>query len=98
VSRAEGACYGRRAGDDEPFEPLSDAVAFPRLEPDQSPYLELRVERQGPAWWVFFGGRRLGHFRDDGPPKLPEFRLVAEGGTAHFDAVEVAELGPADGP
>jgi hypothetical protein len=94
VSRAEGARVGRRASDEAPFMPISASVPVPRVENwnDKVPYLELRVERQGRWWYVFFNRQPLGALPDKGLSKMLEFRLLVEGGTANFDAAEVAEL------
>jgi hypothetical protein len=53
------------------------------------------VERRGPWWWVDFDGRPVGRLPEDGPAKLPEFRLAAEGGRARFEGISVIELLPA---
>jgi serine/threonine protein kinase len=94
VSREEGARFGRRASDDAPFVATSAAVPVPRVEnwTDKVPYFELRAERQGRWWHVYFNRQYLGALPDRGPAKVDEFRLLVEGGTAHFDAAEVAEM------
>jgi eukaryotic-like serine/threonine-protein kinase len=94
VSREEGARFGRRASDDAPFKPASDAVPVPRVEnwTDKVPYVELRAERQGRWWHVYFNRQYLGALPDRGPAKAAEFRLLVEGGTAYFDAAEIAEM------
>lgn len=94
ISRDEGARFGRRGNDDAPFEPDSAAVPVPKVEnwTDKVPYFELRAERQGRWWHVYFNRQYLGALPDRGPAKAPEFRLLVEGGTAYFDAAEVSEL------
>jgi hypothetical protein len=94
VSREEGARFGRRASDDAPFVPASAAVPVPKAEnwTDKVPYFELRAERQGPWWHVYFNRQYLGALPDRGPAKAAEFRLLVEGGTAYVDAAEVSEL------
>jgi hypothetical protein len=96
VTKADGAVLGQKMSDDGPFEPLSKAVAYPTAAElaDQSPYLELRAERRGGAWWLSFNGEVVGRHPDDGRAKLPEFRLAAEGGRARFADIEVVELLP----
>ena len=94
VARDEGARFGRRASDDAPFVPSSAAVPVPRVEnwTDKVPYFELRAERQGRWWYVYLNRQYLGALPDRGPAKAAEFRLLVEGGTADFDASEVAQM------
>jgi eukaryotic-like serine/threonine-protein kinase len=94
VSREEGTRIGRRASDDAPFVPTSAAVALPRSETitDKVPYFELRAERQGRWWYVYFNRQLLGSLPDRQTARAQEFRLLVEGNMAYFDAVEVAEL------
>jgi hypothetical protein len=96
VTRSGGAVAGRRPSDDGPFEPLTAAVPFPKTGElaDRLPYLELRVERRGASWWAYFDGRLVGRLPEGPPDKLPEFRLAAEGGRAHFEGISVFELLP----
>jgi hypothetical protein len=94
VSRAEGARVGRRASDDAPFVPTLAAVPVPPAEnwTEKVPYVELRAERQGQWWYVYFNRQFVGAVRDRGSAKAAEFRLLVQGSTAYFDAAEVAEL------
>ena len=96
VSRDEGIRLGRRVNDDAPFEPLSAAVAIPKPEArgDGVPYHELRVERQGRWWYAYLNRQYVGAVRDGGGKRATEFRLLVEGGTAHFDDAEVSEYAP----
>ena len=72
----------------------SALVPYPKSDPDEVAYKELKVERQGPAWYAFFDGRLIGSLQALPGPELPEFRLVTEGGPVLFESIMLAELEP----
>ncbi len=82
VTRENGAVFGTRNGDKGTFHPEASPLPFPSswLDEDRRPYLEVKVERAGGRWSVWFHGREVGQANDDGQPKLPEFRVGTEGG------------------
>ncbi len=94
VSKAGGAVFGTRDGDRGPFRPLGPPVPFPPASwlEGRRPYLEVRVERTGDVWLVWFNGEPAGREADDGTPKAAEMRLAAEGGPARVDSVVLEKL------
>ncbi len=90
---AAGVQVGRRASDDGAFEPETPLVPVSTDGDDGEPqFATLEVERVDGRWYARCNKTWLGGWSDAGPPKLPEFRLRAEGGTAHFEGVEVTPL------
>jgi eukaryotic-like serine/threonine-protein kinase len=89
-----GSVLGIKNGDRSAFQPLTGEVAFPpeKALEGRSHYLEVRIDRAGGIWSVRFNGKDAGHVADDGPPKLSEIRLNAEGGMARVDSVILESL------
>jgi hypothetical protein len=94
VTKAAGAVFGTKDGDRGAFRPLAKPVPFPPAEwfDGRRPYLEVRIERAGGAWAVWFNGTEAGRAADEGVPKAAEIRLHAEGGRARVDSVILAKL------
>jgi serine/threonine protein kinase len=92
----DGVRFGRIERDRQALKPISDAVRFPPPDRDAAVnYHELRIERHRDQWLAFFDGKPVGHAPADPAAELPEIRMIAEDGTALFDAVELIELVPA---
>ena len=89
VTKADGAIFGTKDGDRAAFRALGAAVPFPSEKwfRDRAPYPEVRFERAGGIWAVWFNGKEAGRVTDDGSPKLGEVRLNADGGAARVDSV-----------
>jgi serine/threonine-protein kinase len=96
VSRIGGAVLGTRAGDRDEFRPLREPVPFPPAGwfDGRRPYLEVRFERAGGAWTVWFNGTEAGRVADDDAPRAAEVRLYAEGGPARVDSAVLERLHP----
>jgi hypothetical protein len=97
VSPKEGVVAGRRSGDFGALETLTTPKPYPKAEDlaVRAPYLALRVDRQPGQWVVYFDGEPIGILPIAATDTIiPEFRLVAEGGPAHFEGLEVGELKP----
>jgi len=94
VSRTGGAVFGVREGDKDEFQPRGNPVPFPPPAwfQDRKPYLEVRVERTGTNWAVWFNGQPAGRGDDDGRPKSPELRVRATGGRARINSVFLTAL------
>jgi serine/threonine-protein kinase len=90
-----GMLVGRRGGDRDQLEVTSAERPLPR--PGQvgtAPrYLEVQIERHHTRWLVRVDGQQLGSSAV-ASGELPELRLVAEGGDALFEALEIAQLLP----
>jgi serine/threonine protein kinase len=89
----DGALLGTRSedgGEVRPGGPLLKTSGTP--EGDGGPvYREVRLERQGRIWWVYYDRKLVGtHPTADG--ESHEFRLAVESGTALFDTIEVVKL------
>jgi serine/threonine protein kinase len=68
---------------------------LPSINKEQSPYQELKVERQGKHWWVFHNGVEIGVLPAAQTPEAPWFQLLVEGrGPALFADLEATELIP----
>ena len=97
VSRT-GVRLGRRVGDRGPFQSFGEAVPFPTLAPDRRPYVEVRLEST-PGWWeAAFDGRVAGRVAAADLMPRGEVRVLAEGGAARVDSVEIDRLRPAATP
>jgi hypothetical protein len=96
LTRAGGAVFGKRAGAGGAFEPAGAGVPLPSAaELDgKSPYLEVRCDRAGGRWRVWFRGKPLGDVPDDGGPAAAELRVAAEGGPVRLDSARLEELRP----
>ncbi len=93
---SDGVRLGQVEHNRATMKPISDAIRFPPPDQDAAVnYHELRVERRAAQWSAFFDGKPVGHAPAQPSTELPEIRIVAEGGTALFDAVELVELVPA---
>lgn len=92
---ADGVVLISRRGLRGPWEPRS--TARPAPPPADAPaYHEMRVEKRGPRWLVFFRGEELGQLPvPSSMDLLPAIELVAEDGAAFFDTLEFTELVPA---
>jgi hypothetical protein len=86
-----GVYLARADGEPEGLAPLSEAVPFPKPGEDESPYRAVRLERFEGVWWAYFNDKPVGSAPAAGDEQA-EVRLVAEGGTAYFEAIEIAEL------
>jgi hypothetical protein len=96
VTREGGAVFGTRDGERGAFHPVSPAVAFPSANwlRGRRPYLEVRAERGGGVWSVWFHGEPVARVPDDGTAKRPEFRLAAFDGPSRVDTVVLERLHP----
>ena len=96
VSRAGGAVLGRRDADRAPFRPIGEPVPFPSPEwlKGHGRYLEVRFERAGGTWAVWFNRAEAGRVEDDGTAKAAELRLRVEGGPARVDSAVLERLVP----
>jgi eukaryotic-like serine/threonine-protein kinase len=96
VSKAEGAIFGAKDGDKGEFQPLGKPIAFPPAAwfEGRPPYLELRFQRAGGAWSVWFKGTLAGRAADDDTRKRAEVRIAAVGGQARVDSVILERLAP----
>jgi hypothetical protein len=94
VSRKDGAIFGTRAGDKGAFTPLAEPVAYPPPSwfEGRQPYLEVRLERSGGVWRVWFNGKLAGGVNDDASPKAAELRLFADAGQARVNSVVLTPL------
>src|SRR5262249_8262253 len=93
VSKVGGAGFGKRGGDRGAVRPIGSAGPFPPPPwvEGRRLYLEVRVERAGGAWVVWFSGVEAGR-ADDDTAKAAELRLHAEGGRARVDSVVLEKL------
>jgi hypothetical protein len=96
VSRTEGAVFGHCEGDKGAFSPRGEPVPYPTAEwfRDRKPYTEVRVERLGSTWLVWFNGTRAGRVADDGAPKAAEIRLRATGAPITINSAFFTPLQP----
>jgi len=96
VSKTDGATFGTKDGDQGTFEPLGKSVPFPSAAwfEGRRPYLEVRFQRAGGAWSVWFNGALTGRALDDDLSKRAELRLFAVGGQARVDSVILERLAP----
>jgi serine/threonine protein kinase len=96
VTRDNGAMFGTRDGDRGRFELVGLPVPFPSANwlKERRPYLEVKIERAGGYWSVWFHGDLAGRMADDGIPKADEFRLSAIDGRARADTVILERLHP----
>jgi serine/threonine protein kinase len=94
---ADGVSVGERSSDHGPWQLRSNVVPYPKREEraNDTPYLELRVDRQGTIWLAYFNNGQIGQLPADADKELDEFRLVTEGGPAFFETIELRELRPA---
>lgn len=90
------AVFGKRAGPDEPFEPLGAPVPVPtaaaRAAEGLPPYLELKYERVGGALSASFNYKPLGSVPDAGL-RVAEVRLVTDG-PIKIESALLEELAP----
>jgi hypothetical protein len=94
ITRDGGAVLGRRSGERGEFRPLAEPVPFPtpaELE-GKPPYQEVRYDRAGGKFAVWFRTRPVGTFDDDGTLKTTEIRLVIDGGPVRIESAAVEEL------
>jgi serine/threonine protein kinase len=88
----QAVSLGRRPEDGGEVRPTATLPLSGNANPDEgSAYREVRLERQGRTWWVYYDGSPLGTVAA-GEAELPEFRLAVAGGEALFDTIEVVEL------
>lgn len=89
-----GAQLIYKASEGGKAEPRSPGLPRPSVAEMQnrSPYLELRIERQGDVWWAFFDGKTLGAVPVQSGGEQQEFRLIVAPSEAAFESIEVMEL------
>jgi serine/threonine protein kinase len=89
----DGVQLGQRVTDRGDLRQLAILRALPHRADAvrESPYREIRVERQANVWWAFFNGEPIGS-APAAAEERPEIRLVTDGGPALFDSLEIAEL------
>jgi hypothetical protein len=99
VSR-EQVAIGRRRGAGSPFEAVGDPLPIdeddtrsPSSRSQVTRYHALRIERQADEWTAWFDETPIGSLPAGGRER-GEFWLVAEGGEAFFENLEVRELAP----
>lgn len=83
---------GTRSGDT--FTATGEAIRYPTAEQldGKGPYREVKFEKVGGVWRVFFEGQPVGSVPDDGTPKQPEFQLRTEGGPIRILSAGLEEL------
>ncbi|HEY3787971.1 MAG TPA: protein kinase [Urbifossiella sp.] len=95
VSKKGGAVFGVRDDDKKPFQAKNPPVLFPEeswfVDGGRRPYLEVKIERGGGRWTVWFNGQEAGQ-AEDNSPRAPEVRLFAEGGKARVDSAILVAL------
>jgi serine/threonine protein kinase len=91
----QGTFLGRRSEDGGEVRPTTPTRPLSgNADPDgESVYREVRLERQGRTWFVYYDGNPVGT-SPAGEAELQEFRLAVAGGEARFDTIEVVELVP----
>ncbi len=82
---------GSRPEGNLPFKPAAPAKPF---EIGVDRLHELKLERQATEWRVYIDDIFVGTVPLAKEPRLPEFRLLTEGGPAWFGDMVVEELGP----
>jgi len=83
----------RRSKDGAEMEPLSPTLTLSASsDSDDGPvYREVRLERQGIAWWVYYDQKLVGSLPVV-ESEFTDFRLMVEPGPAIFVDIEVVEL------
>ena len=104
VSQApNGICYAS-AGEvaeavaDDRGGPRAVVVPFPSAEEleGKAPYAEVRFDRAGGRLAVYFQGRRVAAFADQGAWKEASLRIVPEHGPVRIESCAQEELRPGD--
>ncbi|MFO0937677.1 MAG: serine/threonine-protein kinase [Gemmataceae bacterium] len=95
ISREEGAVFGMRTGKKGAFQPLGSSIAYPSENwlKDRRPYLEIRVEKIGAIWSVWFHGELLGRTVAI-TNSLNQLLILGENGRARLDTVVWERLVP----
>ncbi len=83
---------GTRSGDT--FTATGEPIRYPTAEQldGKGLYREVKFEKVGGVWRVFFEGQPVGSVPDDGTPKQPEFQLRTEGGPIRILSAGLEEL------